>query len=48
MLSGFFNGFLFNTDIQKCECYSNNNDIVQCQEDNAEIKLGYCHGISFQ
>ena len=48
MLSGCFNRFLFNTDIQKCECYSNNNDIVQCQEDSAEIKLGYWHGISFQ
>ena len=48
MLSTCYNGFIFNTDSQKCECYNSaGNDIVQCQEDRAEIKLGYWYGIIF-
>ena len=48
-LSSCYNGFLFNADLQKCECYNNdNNDTVQCQEDKAVIKLGYWHGIISQ
>ena len=48
-LPSCYNGFVFNADLQKCECYSNdNNDIAQYQEDNAEIKVGYWHGIISQ
>ena len=48
-LSSCYNGFLFNTVTQKCECYnSGNDDTVQCQDDRAEIKLGYWSGTIFQ
>ena len=49
-LSSCYNGFLFNSISQKCECYSsaNNNDIMDCQEYYAEIKEGYWHGIISQ
>ena len=48
-LSTCYNGFLFSTISQKCECYNNrDNDIVQCQDDRAEIKLGYWYGIIFE
>ena len=31
---------------QKCKCYRNGgDDIVQCQEDHAEIKQGYWYGL---
>ena len=45
-LSSCYNGFLFNSISQKCECYSgtNGSDIMECQEDHAEIKEGYWHG----
>ena len=48
-ISSCYNGFLFSSISQKCECYSNDDyGIVQCQEDHAEIKLGYWYGIIFQ
>ena len=44
-LSPCYNGFLFSIDLQKCECdNSGGDDIVQCQEDHAEIKQGYWYG----
>ena len=47
-LSTCYNGFLFSTDSQKCECYkSSGKSIVQCQEDHAEITLGYWYGIIY-
>jgi len=47
-LSACYSGFLFNNVSQKCECYnSGSDDIVQCQGDHAEIKLGYWYGIIF-
>ena len=45
-LSTCYNGFVFSTTSQKCDCYnSGSDDIVQCQEDRAEIKRGYWYGI---
>ena len=47
-LSTCYNGFIFSTDSQKCECYkSSGKNVVQCQEDHAEIKQGYWYGIIF-
>jgi len=48
VLSTCYNGFLFRTVSQKCDCYnSGSDDIVQCQKDHAEIKLGYWYGIIY-
>ena len=48
-LTTCYNGFVFNTVTQKCECYNNrDDDTVQCQDDRAEIKLGYWYGIIFE
>ena len=48
-LTTCYNGFLFSTISQKCECYnSGNDDIVQCQDDRAEIKVGHWSGTIFQ
>ena len=48
-LTTCYNGFVFNTVTQKCECYnSRGDDIVQCHDDRAEIKLGYWYGIIFE
>ena len=48
-LSTCYNGFLFSTVSQRCECYnSGNDDIVQCQDDRAKIKVGYWYGIIFE
>ena len=48
-LSNCYNGFVFSTVSQKCDCYSNgDNGIVQCQDDHAEIKLGHWYGIIFE
>ena len=48
-ISSCYNGFLFSSVSQKCECYNNDdNGIIQCQEDHAEIKLGYWYGIISQ
>ena len=38
------NGFVFNKVTQKCECYSED-DQIQCDGDSARIKLGYWFGI---
>ena len=44
-ISTCYNGFIFSSDSQQCDCYSSDSDdIVQCQEDHAEIKLGYWFG----
>jgi len=39
-------GFLFDVGLQQCSCYGNV-DIIQCQEDYAEIKQGYWFGDVF-
>ena len=43
-LSSCYNGFLFTTQSQQCECY-NKDDYLQCEEDVARIKLGYWFGV---
>ena len=43
-LSPCYNGYIFNRASQQCECYSKD-DLIQCEEDNANIKLGYWFGI---
>ena len=49
ILSACYNGFLFRSASQKCDCYYNSSDknIVQCQGNYAEIKLGYWFGFIF-
>ena len=48
-LTTCYSGFVFSTVSQKCECYnSGSGDIVHCQDDHAEIKLGYWYGIIFE
>ena len=48
-LSACYNGFIFYTDSQRCGCYnSDGKDIIECQQDHAEIKLGYWFGMIFQ
>ena len=43
-LSSCNNGFLFSEQSQQCECY-NKGDYLQCDEDSANIKLGYWFGV---
>ena len=43
-LSSCYNGFLFNRVRQQCEC-NNKDDYLQCEEGNANIKLGYWFGV---
>ena len=42
-LSSCQSGYVFDANVQKCECY-NVERIIQCQEDYAEIKYGYWFG----
>ena len=48
-LTTCYNGFSFRPASQKCDCYYNSSDknILQCQGNFAEIKLGYWFGIIF-
>ena len=43
-LSSCNNGFLFTEQSQQCECYNKHN-YLQCDEDNASIKLSYWFGL---
>ena len=43
-LSSCHSGYVFDTDSQQCNCYEQDKDIIQCQEDNVEIKYGYWFG----
>ena len=43
-LSSCNNGFLFSNESQQCECY-NKDDYLQCEGDQAKIKLGYWFGV---
>ena len=43
-LSSCYNGFLFTEKSQQCECY-NKDDYLQCDEDSANIKLGFWFGL---
>ena len=43
-LSSCKSGYVFDTNLQQCVCYEQNEDIIQCQQDYAEIKYGYWFG----
>ena len=49
VLSTCYNGFSFRPASQKCDCNYNSSDknILQCQRNYAEIKIGYWFGIIF-
>ena len=44
ILSPCHGGYIFNVNLQQCKCYDHNQDVVQCQEDYAEIKYGHWFG----
>ena len=43
-LSPCFSGYVFNPSSQICDCYNNDDDVIQCNGDNAEISQGYWFG----
>ena len=45
-LSSCKSGYMFDTNLQQCECYKKTKNIIQCQQDYAEIKYGYWFGIA--
>ena len=45
-LSSCKSGYVFNTNLQQCVCYEQSKNIIQCQQDYAEIKHGYWFGIA--
>ena len=47
-LSSCKSGYVFDINIQQCECYEQSEDIIQCQQDYAEIKYGYWFGVRSQ
>ena len=44
-LSSCISGYAFDANLQQCICYEQSKDIIQCQQDYAEIKYGYWFGI---
>ena len=45
-LSSCQSGYVFDANIQQCKCYEQSKNIIQCQQDYAEIKHGYWFGIA--
>ena len=45
-LSSCQSGYVFDMNLQQCECYEQTKNIIQCQQDYAEIKYGYWFGIA--
>ena len=45
-LSSCHSGYVFDANVQQCVCYEQINDIIQCQQDYAEIRYGYWFGIA--
>ena len=45
-LSSCKSGYVFDTNLQQCVCYEQNEDVIQCQQEYAEIKYGYWFGIA--
>ena len=43
-LSSCQSGYVFDANVQKCECYNQSKRVIQCQQDYAEIKYGYWFG----
>ena len=44
-LSSCKNGYTFDTNFQQCKCYEEGENIIQCQQDYAEIRYGHWFGI---
>ena len=44
-LSPCHSGYVFDSNVQQCVCYEQSQDIIQCQQDYAEIKYGYWFGV---
>ena len=45
-LSSCHSGYVFDQNLQQCVCYEQSKDIIQCQQDYAEIRYGYWFGIT--
>ena len=43
-LSPCHSGYIFDSNSQQCKCYDRDQDVIQCQQDYAEIKYGYWFG----
>ena len=43
-LSPCHSGYIFDSNSQQCKCYDYDQDVIQCQQDYAEIKYGYWFG----
>ena len=43
-LSPCHGGYIFDTNLQQCKCYDHDQDVVQCQQDYAEIKYQHWFG----
>ena len=46
-LSSCQSGYIFDTNVQQCKCYSQSKGIIRCQQYYAEIKYGYWFGIIY-
>jgi len=42
--SSCFSGYIFNASSQICQCYNDDDNVIQCDKDNAEIRQGYWFG----
>ena len=45
-LSSCQSGYVFDSNLLRCVCYGQSKDIIECQQDYAEIKYGYWFGIA--
>ena len=45
-LSSCKSGYVFDINLQQCVCYDQSEDVIQCQQEYAEIKYGYWFGIA--
>ena len=43
-LSPCYSGYIFDSNSQQCKCYDRDQDVIQCQQDYAEIKYEYWFG----
>ena len=46
ILSSCHSGYVFDQNLQQCVCYEQTKEIIQCQQDYAEIRYGYWFGIA--
>ena len=45
-LSSCQSGYVFDPSLQQCVCYKHSKDIIQCQQEYAEIKYGHWFGVA--